>query len=45
VEHDLRGLWVEQLREAADLLTDSLLGHLAYKEREMVKHLARPGFY
>jgi alkanesulfonate monooxygenase SsuD/methylene tetrahydromethanopterin reductase-like flavin-dependent oxidoreductase (luciferase family) len=35
----------KQLREAADLLTDALLSHLAYEERELVEPLARLGFY
>jgi hemerythrin-like domain-containing protein len=33
----------KQLREAADLLTDALLSHLAYEERELVEPLARLG--
>jgi hypothetical protein len=35
----------KQLREAADLLTDTLLSHLAYEERELVEPLARLGFH
>jgi hemerythrin-like domain-containing protein len=35
----------KQLAEAADLLTDTLLSHLAYEERELVEPLARLGFY
>jgi hypothetical protein len=35
----------KQLREAADLLTDTLRSHLAYEERELVEPLARLGFY
>jgi alkanesulfonate monooxygenase SsuD/methylene tetrahydromethanopterin reductase-like flavin-dependent oxidoreductase (luciferase family) len=35
----------KQLREATDLLTDTLLSHLAYEERELVEPLARLGFY
>jgi alkanesulfonate monooxygenase SsuD/methylene tetrahydromethanopterin reductase-like flavin-dependent oxidoreductase (luciferase family) len=35
----------KQLRAAADLLTDTLLSHLAYEERELVEPLARLGFY
>jgi alkanesulfonate monooxygenase SsuD/methylene tetrahydromethanopterin reductase-like flavin-dependent oxidoreductase (luciferase family) len=35
----------KQLREAANLLTDTLLSHLAYEERELVEPLARLGFY
>jgi hypothetical protein len=30
---------------AADLLTDTLLSHLAYEERELVEPLARLSFY
>ena len=30
---------------AVDLLTDTLLSHLAYEERELVEPLARHGFY
>ncbi|GAB2676923.1 LLM class flavin-dependent oxidoreductase [Thalassiella azotivora] len=33
-----------QLRAAVDLLTDTLLSHLAYEERELVEPLARHGF-
>jgi alkanesulfonate monooxygenase SsuD/methylene tetrahydromethanopterin reductase-like flavin-dependent oxidoreductase (luciferase family)/hemerythrin-like domain-containing protein len=33
------------LTEAADLLTDTLLSHLAYEERELIEPLARYGFY
>jgi alkanesulfonate monooxygenase SsuD/methylene tetrahydromethanopterin reductase-like flavin-dependent oxidoreductase (luciferase family) len=35
---------VKQLRAAADLLTDTLLSHLAYEERELVEPLARFSF-
>ena len=28
-----------------DLLTDSLLSHFSYEERELVEPLARHGFY
>lgn len=31
--------------EAVDLLTDTLLSHLAYEEQELVEPLARHGFY
>jgi hypothetical protein len=31
--------------EAIDLLTDTLLSHFAYEERELVGPLARHGFY
>lgn len=34
-----------QVREAVDLLTDTLLSHLSYEERELVEPLARLGFY
>jgi hypothetical protein len=30
---------------ALDLLSDTLLSHLAYEERELVEPLARLGFY
>ena len=30
---------------AMDLLTDALLSHLSYEERELVEPLARLGFY
>ncbi|ADG89186.1 LLM class flavin-dependent oxidoreductase [Thermobispora bispora] len=33
------------LQDAVDLLTDVLLSHLAYEERELVEPLARYGFY
>ena len=32
------------LREALDLLSDTLLSHLAYEERELIEPLARLGF-
>jgi hypothetical protein len=32
------------LRDAVDLLTDTLLSHLSYEERELVEPLARLGF-
>jgi hypothetical protein len=34
----------QQVRDAADLLTETLLSHLAYEERELVEPLARLGF-
>ena len=34
-----------QLQAALDLLTDALLSHLSYEERELVEPLARLGFY
>jgi hypothetical protein len=33
-----------QLRDAVDLLTDTLLSHLSYEERELVEPLARLGY-
>jgi hemerythrin-like domain-containing protein len=33
------------IQGAVDLLTDALLSHLAYEERELVEPLARLGFY
>ncbi len=33
------------LRAAVDLLSDTLLSHLSYEERELVEPLARVGFY
>ena len=33
------------LQDAVDLLTDTLLSHLAYEERELLHPLARHGFY
>jgi hemerythrin HHE cation binding domain-containing protein len=33
------------LQEAADILTDTLLSHLAYEEAQLVEPLARHGFY
>lgn len=34
-----------ELRRATDILTDTLLSHLAYEEHELVEPLARCGFY
>jgi hypothetical protein len=34
-----------ELRRATDILTDALLSHLSYEERELVEPLARYGFY
>ena len=34
-----------RLREAVDLLSDTLLSHLSYEERELVEPLARVGFF
>ena len=36
---------VAQVRAAVDLLSDALLSHLSYEERELVEPLARLGFY
>jgi hemerythrin-like domain-containing protein len=33
------------LQDVTDLLTDTLLSHLAYEERELIEPLARYGFY
>jgi hypothetical protein len=33
------------LRRATDILSDTLLSHLAYEEHELVEPLARYGFY
>jgi hypothetical protein len=32
------------VREAVDLLTDSLLSHLSYEERELIEPLSRYSF-
>ena len=34
-----------ELQDLTDLLTDALLSHLAYEERELIEPLARYGFY
>ena len=34
-----------ELQEAMDVLSDTLLSHLAYEEQQMVQPLARYGFY
>jgi hemerythrin-like domain-containing protein len=34
-----------ELRRATDILSDALLSHLAYEERQLVEPLARYGFY
>jgi iron-sulfur cluster repair protein YtfE (RIC family) len=36
---------LDQVRAAVDLLSDALLSHLSYEERELVEPLARLGFY
>ena len=33
------------MQDAIDLLTDALLSHLSYEEREIVEPLARHGFF
>jgi len=33
-----------RLRKAIDLLTDTLLSHLSYEERELIEPLARLGY-
>ena len=35
----------ERVQDAIDLLTDALLSHLSYEEREIVEPLARHGFF
>ena len=34
-----------ELRQAVDLLSDTMASHLSYEERELVDPLARFGFY
>ena len=36
---------MENVHAAIDLLTDALLSHFAYEERELIEPLARHGFY
>jgi hypothetical protein len=36
---------IAKLRGAVDLLTDTMLSHLSYEERELVEPLARLGYY
>jgi alkanesulfonate monooxygenase SsuD/methylene tetrahydromethanopterin reductase-like flavin-dependent oxidoreductase (luciferase family) len=36
---------LSEVRAAVDLLTDALLSHFSYEERELVEPLARHGFY
>ena len=36
---------IEAVQGAIDLLTDALLSHFAYEERELIEPLARHGFY
>jgi hypothetical protein len=33
------------LQRAADILTDTMLSHLAYEEAQLIEPLARLGFY
>jgi hemerythrin-like domain-containing protein len=34
-----------ELQEAVDILTDTLLSHLAYEEQQIIEPIARYGFY
>jgi hypothetical protein len=45
VEHLRSPDGFDGLQEAADVLTDVLLSHLAYEEAQLVEPLARHGFY
>ena len=36
---------MDAVQGAIDLLTDALLSHFAYEERELIEPLARHGFY
>ena len=36
---------IAKLRGAVNLLTDTMLSHLSYEERELVEPLARLGYY
>jgi Hemerythrin HHE cation binding domain len=45
VEHLRSTEGFDGLQEAADILTDVLLSHLAYEEAQLVEPLARHGFY
>src|SRR5690348_13796728 len=45
VEHLRSAAGFDGLQEAADILTDVLLSHLAYEEAQLVEPLARHGFY
>jgi hypothetical protein len=36
---------MQAVRDALDLLSDTLLSHLSYEERELIEPLARLGFY
>ncbi len=39
------GAGIRQLQEVLDLVTDALLSHLSYEERELLHPLAQAGFY
>ena len=43
VAHEPDGM--RNVHAAIDLLTDALLSHFAYEERELIEPLARHGFY
>ena len=45
VRHITRPDDLTELQDVTDLLTDALLSHLAYEERELIEPLARYGFY
>jgi hemerythrin-like domain-containing protein len=45
VEHLRSTEGFDGLQEAADILSDALLSHLAYEEAQLVEPLARHGFY
>jgi hypothetical protein len=45
VEHLRNPTGFTELGEAVDLLTDTLLSHLAYEEAQLIGPLARHGFY
>jgi hemerythrin-like domain-containing protein len=45
VEHLRSAEGFDGLQEAADILSDALLSHLAYEEAQLVEPLARHGFY
>jgi hemerythrin-like domain-containing protein len=36
---------IDRVGETMDLLTDALLSHFSYEERELIEPLARHGFY
>ncbi len=36
---------IDAVNRAMDLLTDALLSHFSYEERELIEPLARHGFY